>query len=220
MVNPLDVLTLEQSSDTVAQRQSGTVAKQVLHIGCGTLNPAPLHASFAGWRVVRLDADPATKPDVVSSLTQMAGVATDSMDAVYSYRVLQQLYAHEVPLALAEFRRVLRPDGFVLLSTPDLHRLAEIIASGKVEEPLYTAKSGPIYPLDILFGHRSSIAQGKIALASRTGFTAHLLGYALVRAGFSEVRIQPAELDLWGSARKGTTPATSFTLLDPPAKSS
>lgn len=212
MVNPLDVLTLDPAP--------GALGKQVLHVGCGMRSQQTLHRSFAGWKVVRLDPDPAVSPDIVSPLTQMSGVASDSMDAVYSYRVLQSLYAHEVPLALSEFHRVLKLDGYVLLSTPDLHKLAELITADKLDEPVYTSPAGPIYPIDLLFGHRASIAQGQLSLANRTGFTARLLGSAFVRAGFSEVRIQPTGLDLWASAQKGSTPATSFTLLDPPRTNS
>ena len=43
-----------------------------------------------------------------------------SVDAVFSSHNIEHLYPHEVPLALKEFMRVLKPDGFVLMTCPDL----------------------------------------------------------------------------------------------------
>ena len=48
--------------------------KQVLHVGCGAYHPEKLHKSFAGWKEIRLDIDPAVAPDIVASLTdKLAG---------------------------------------------------------------------------------------------------------------------------------------------------
>jgi predicted SAM-dependent methyltransferase len=83
--------------------------KQVLHVGCGPPNPQALHATFRsdGWRELRLDINPAVEPDIIASMTQMDAVASGSVDAVWSSHNLEHPYAHEVPLALAEFYRVL-----------------------------------------------------------------------------------------------------------------
>jgi predicted SAM-dependent methyltransferase len=40
----------------------------------------------------------------------MSALATGSVDAVVSSHNMEHLYPHEVPLALAEFVRVLKPD--------------------------------------------------------------------------------------------------------------
>ena len=63
-----------------------------------------------------------------------------------------------------EFARVLKPDGFLLITLPDLEEVAKHIARGNLEEPLYVSPpgnspAGPISPIDILFGHRQSMAQ-------------------------------------------------------------
>jgi hypothetical protein len=49
---------------------------------------------------------------------------------------------------------------------------------------------GAIAPLDILYGHRPSLAQGNTFMAHRTGFTGTTLGSALVVAGFAAVMVQ------------------------------
>jgi hypothetical protein len=81
----------------------------VLHVGSGPYNPNKLHETFRSeaWREIRLDIDPRVKPDIVASLTDMEAVPTASVDAVWSSHNLEHLYAHQVPLALEEFLRVL-----------------------------------------------------------------------------------------------------------------
>jgi len=62
------------------------------------------------------------QPDIVCSITDMSPVAADSVDAVWSSHNLEHLQRHEVPVALAEFLRVLKPAGLLLLTLPDLQQ--------------------------------------------------------------------------------------------------
>jgi SAM-dependent methyltransferase len=176
----------------------------VLHVGCGTPGREKLDVDFRGpqWREVRLDIDPAVQPDIVGSITRMTAVATASVDAVWSSHNLEHLYAHEVALALAEFHRVLTPDGILKIRLPDLQRVAELVAQGRLEEVIYHSPAGPITPLDMLYGHRASVARGNEFMAHRTGFTARTLGEKLIRAGFARAQVRRAALDLWATAWK------------------
>src|SRR3954451_8011278 len=101
-----------------------TPTRTVLHVGCGVKLPHKLHQAFhtPEWRELRLDIDPNVQPDIVGSITDMRMVETASVDAVWSSHNLEHLYAHEVPVALAEFYRVLRPGGFLLITMPDLQQ--------------------------------------------------------------------------------------------------
>ena len=178
--------------------------RTVLHVGCGPANPQNLHGRFRGseWKEVRLDIDPGVHPDIVASLTNMQGVASASVDAVWSSHNLEHLSAHEVPIALREFQRVLRPGGSVLVTMPDLQQIAEFVAADKLEETIYESPAGPISAIDCLFGLRSAIAGGKIHMAHRTGFTASSLRRQLGEAGFVEVKTWFAPFALWAEARK------------------
>src|SRR5262249_10905221 len=138
---------------------------------------------------VRFDIDPKVAPDIVGSIVDMSRIADARVDAIWSSHNLEHLNAFEVPTALGEFQRVLRPDGFLLITLPDLRALAKHILQDKLTDMLYDSAAGPISPLDILFGHQASIAEGNHYMAHRTGFTATTLGEALVAAGFSEVRV-------------------------------
>jgi hypothetical protein len=174
----------------------------VLHVGCGAAAPGKLPRRFADWDEVRLDIDPAVAPDIVGSITDMAEVPTGSMQALYSSHNLEHLAAHEVPLALAEFRRVLAPDGMALITLPDLQSVAELIAAGKLTDPAYQSPLGPITPRDILYGFGPAIAQGNDFMGHRTGFTDRSLMIALMTAGFADVVVQrsASSFSLWAIA--------------------
>ena len=179
--------------------------KIVLNVGCGYPARQKLHSQFHGseWREVRLDLDPNVRPDIVSSITDMSSVTDSTVDAVWSSHNLEHLQRHEVPLALREFIRVLKPNGLLLLTLPDLRQVAQLVVEDKLEDPAYYSLSGPITPLDMIFGHSASLARGNNFMAHRTGFTARTLHRVLIEAGFVDVSLRPgAAFDLWATAYK------------------
>jgi hypothetical protein len=92
--------------------------------------------------------------------------------------------------------------------------VARRIADDQLTEPLYLSASGPISPLDIVFGHQASMAAGNGYMAHRTGFTARSLGQALIDAGFAEVRVHEGQhWDLWAVATMPQTPESIFEQL-------
>lgn len=191
---------------------SEAATRRVLHVGCGQPNPAKLHQTFrdASWQEIRLDIDAAVRPDIVASITDMSCVADASVEALWSSHNLEHLNAHEVPLALAEFARVLKPAGFALITLPDIQAVAQLIADDKLEEVAYRSPAGPISAIDMVFGHRRSIAAGNGFMAHRTGFSARSLSEALRRAGFSDTRVQRGRsYDLWALARKAPSSGPS-----------
>jgi SAM-dependent methyltransferase len=181
--------------------------KTFLHVGCGPKRKDRTTKGFntPEWSEIRLDIDDAVHPDVIGTMTDMSAVDTDSVDAIYSSHNIEHLYPHEVPLALAEFLRVLKPNGFFLVICPDLQSVCKLIAEDKLTEAAYTSPAGPIAPIDILYGLRSSMAQGNLYMAHRCGFTQKVLTATLQAAGFKAVatmaRAHPY-FDLWAVASK------------------
>lgn len=178
-------------------------AKIVLNVGCG-FPGQHLPASFQGgeWRELRLDIDPSVNPDIVCSIVDMSPLAAGSVDAVWSSHNLEHLHRHEVPVALGEFIRVLRPGGQLLLTLPDLQAIAELVAADALEDEAYRSPSGPISPLDMIYGHTASLAHGNLHMAHKTGFTARTLNQLLVDAGFAGVTLTRERFALWARAYK------------------
>src|SRR5665647_349132 len=148
--------------------------KRVLNAGSGPYAAGKLHPVFVRdeWQEIRTDIDPQVNPDRVSSITDLrSSFVSRSFDAIWSSHTLEHLYAHEVPSALAEFKRVLKPDGFALITSPDLEAVASLILDHGLDHVAYTSPAGPITPLDMLFGHSDSIASGHLYMAHKTGFT-------------------------------------------------
>ena len=153
-------------------------------------------------RVARPDLADEAKPDIVASLTDLSPVPGESVHVVYSSHNIEHLFAHEVPVALREFYRVLKPGCAVVIGTPDLQYVARFIAEGKLEEPLYFANGAPISPLDIVYGHGAAIALGMPIMGHRTGFTALTLHRKIADAGFRDVEVTAEKHNLRAVAYK------------------
>jgi SAM-dependent methyltransferase len=177
--------------------------KRVLNAGSGPIRLGALHEGFrsSNWTEVRLDIDVRTAPDIVASVTDLRGVVADaSFDAVWSSHSVEHLHAHEVVPAFSEFRRVLKVDGFALVTCPNLGVIAELITRFGTEAIIYHSAAGPIKALDMLYGHGRSIADGRYAMAHNTGFTAERLGQVAIDAGFTEARVfDGPNYDLWAA---------------------
>lgn len=199
-------LTAQQETPLDSERARAG-RRTVLNVGCGYPLRQRLHKNFWGaeWREIRLDIDPAAQPDILCSITKMSPVATGSVDAIWSSHNLEHVHRHEVPFALGEFIRVLRPGGLLFSTLPDLQQAAELVVADHLEDEAYTSPSGPVTPLDMIFGHTPSLAQGYPFMAHKTGFTQRSLGRLLVETGFVEVHVsRGGSFDLWATAYKPT----------------
>ena len=172
--------------------------KNFLHVGCGKKRKSDLIGfNNDDWKEIRFDIDEKVNPDIVGTLTDMNSVETASVDAIYSSHNIEHLYPHEVPLALNEFNRVLKDDGIVVLECPDLQQVCEAVANDKLLEPSYESPSGPISPIDMLFGYRPSLAKGNHYMAHKCGFTYSVLNQAFLQAGFKANFGGKLIWDLW-----------------------
>ncbi len=184
--------------------------KTFLHIGCGPKRKDKTTRGFATdlWQEIRLDIDASVSPDIIGTMTDMSAVPSASVDAIFSSHNIEHLYPHEVPVALAEFKRVLKPDGFAVITCPDLKSVCALIAEDKLTDTAYTSPGGPIAPLDILYGHRPAMARGNLFMAHRCGFTERVLSGTLQSAGFATVgtlaRGRAPFFDLWAIASVST----------------
>ncbi len=149
----------------------------VLHVGCGG---DPLPAWLSGFEEVRLDINPACDPDIVASMTALGEIGP--YDALYCSHALEHLHPHEVPVALGEFLRVIKPGGNVLVFVPDLEGVAPN------SEVLFESEAGPITGHDLYYGHGAYVARNPY-MAHHSGFLKDTLAEALQAAGFAQTEV-------------------------------
>jgi predicted SAM-dependent methyltransferase len=143
-----------------------------------------------GLEELRFDIDPSVKPHVVGSILEIErSFEPQSFEVIWSSHVLEHLFAHEIFPTLRQFHRVLRPDGFALIMSPDVEAVARFIVEQGIAAVAYNSPAGPIRPLDMLYGHSRAIEEGHLHMAHRTGFTAERLGNLLLTAGFPTVSV-------------------------------
>jgi SAM-dependent methyltransferase len=142
--------------------------RRFLHAGCGTF-PLP----FENCDELRLDADPAVKPDVVRSMTDLGELG--EFDGVYCSHALEHLHPQDALTALREFHRVLIPGGFVTIIVPDLEGIS----------PTFDLLPGMmITGHDLIYG---LVDLHNPLMLHRTGFIAETMRGALKQAGFRDV---------------------------------
>ena len=179
---------------------------EFLHVGCGLKHKTSTTPGFdtPDWREIRLDIDPSVAPDIMADIRDLQPVPSGSVDAVFSSHNLEHLHPHEAHAALMAFRRVLKPGGFVIVTCPDLRAVARLVLEKGLLETAYVSAAGPIAPIDMLFGHRASLATGHVHMAHKGGFTLKALIGTLEAAGFA--RIAGVErnryFDLWVAAAR------------------
>ena len=111
--------------------------QKFLHVGCGHNKKDRTTRVFSGndWQEVRFDIDESVGPDLIGTILDMETVDTASVDAVYSSHNIEHVYPHEVPLALNEFYRVLKPSGYLVVTCPNLQAVCEFVSQDKLTEP-------------------------------------------------------------------------------------
>jgi SAM-dependent methyltransferase len=175
----------------------------LVNVGCGLLEHSSLPQYFDSWRQLRVDIDPEVKPDIQADLTDLSPIADGAADAVWASHCLEHLYQHQVPIALREFRRVLREDGFLCLIVPDLQSVAQHVAGDRLHEALYQSAAGAVTPHDMIYGFGAALAGGHTSMAHRCGFTPGMIERSFRQLPYAEVllRRRTAHFELAAVAR-------------------
>jgi predicted SAM-dependent methyltransferase len=100
----------------VAEKETPTPAGESLRLHIGG------HQAKPGWKIFNIR--PGKNVDFVGNCTDLSMFATGSADSVYASHVIEHLgHRVELPMALAEIRRILRQGGKFYVSVPDLEFL-------------------------------------------------------------------------------------------------
>ncbi|WP_299393072.1 class I SAM-dependent methyltransferase [uncultured Desulfovibrio sp.] len=179
--------------------------KTVLYVGCGADHVLGKRGFDADhWREVRLDIDPDCAPDLVGTMTDLSAVDDESVDAVYSSHTLEHLLPQEAPAALKEVRRVLRPDGVLVLTCPNIQEACRLMAEGKWQEKCYPIAEGRyhITPPDLLYGAWMTRSTGKPFMSHQYGYIPSSLAAVLRTGGFASVGVVGNKWTLYAVAAK------------------
>lgn len=141
-----------------------------------------------GFSCVRLDIDPRTEPDIVGNMTDLNMIRDGMYHVIYCSHSLEHLYPHEVPRALAEFHRVLRPGGALLVFVPDLEGVAA------TEDKL---PDSDLCGLHLYYGDAAQIEEYPW-MAHHSGFVLESLKSCMEKAGFSVQAQRMSHYNLMG----------------------
>ncbi|MEX2631598.1 MAG: methyltransferase domain-containing protein [Tistlia sp.] len=138
---------------------------------------------------VNVDVAPSRKgaaPDLLCDLRSLK-LEDGYADELLSVHVIEHFYYWEVQELLAEWRRVIKPGGRIELECPNLAYAAQQIVED--EGRLADASDGWRTTMFVLYGDP---AWKDPLMCHRWGWTPRTLGAELERAGFVEVREEPA----------------------------
>lgn len=99
----------------------GNIVK--LHVGGQEVKP--------GWKI--LNIQPGPNVDYIGDCVSLKQFADNSVDEVYASHVMEHLgFRQELPAALREIWRVLKPNGTLRVSVPDMERLCALFVNPQV----------------------------------------------------------------------------------------
>ena len=173
-------------SDTLEVRPQNR-PKLLVNLGSGQKGATWLPGMFSSWRELRVDVDATVAPDILADITDLSAIESGSVDAVWSSHCLEHLFLYQVGKAVAETHRILADDGFWCVMVPDLQAIAEYLAGDRLHEVIYQSQAGPVVAHDMIFGFGAALAQGKLSMAHKCGFTPTLLAQKLREAPFAEI---------------------------------
>lgn len=120
---------------------------------------------------------PGDNVDHAGNALQMERFPDDTFEMIYASHILEHFdYYHELPLALLEWKRILKPGGTIFLSVPDMDIIGKIIS----DESLNIKDT--IYAMRMLFGGQTNPHD-----YHKTGFNFRILKWYLNRAGFKNI---------------------------------
>jgi predicted SAM-dependent methyltransferase len=128
-----------------------------------------------GWQIVNIQQGPHV--DFVADAANLSWVADNSVAEVYASHVLEHLPWQGVVKALAEWHRVLKPNGKLCVAVPDIGTVARMLDSP------YLSTVGVHHLLKLIYG--GQVDEHDI---HRAGFVQETLEQLLEQAGFFEIK--------------------------------
>jgi len=112
------------------------------------------------------------------SLHNPLPLADDCADELHSYHFIEHVYRWEAPALVAEFRRLLKPSGKLVLELPNIAAAAQNLLAGMNDQMA-------MWPLYGDWSHRDPY------MCHRWGYTPETITALLQAHGFSAVNVLP-----------------------------
>ena len=156
-----------------------------LNLGCGN-KLYPIKDNWINVDIVTPKELPEGVVFVEANLLELP-FENDHVDEIHAYHVIEHFYRSDVPAVLAEWFRVLKPGGVVVLEQPDIVKCAANIIHGMTQGDLEEVNR-----LGILgfFGDGSS---DQPYMSHKWGWYPQSLGSVLDSVGFINIRPQDAQ---------------------------
>lgn len=159
--------------------------RQLLNVG-GANKRGALPDHFLGMEHHLLDILAGPDVDLVCDARELAKMPPGNYDAIFCSHNLEHYDEYEIPIVLAGFKHMLKPDGFVQIIVPNLQQAMGHMAR-RMAEPdavLYLSQAGPVRYIDLIFGHAPQIAAKGEPYRHKFGFSPRLMKKVLKEAGF------------------------------------
>lgn len=139
--------------------------KKLLNVGCGDRHIRKLKPYFENWEEIRLDLYDESA-DIKCDIVTLKDVQDSTVDCVWASHVIEHLYWHELSETFNNFMRVLKPNGFAVITVPDLGSISELIKDNLTDPMIHG-----LAPIDFIFGSRELHERDGIGQLHKTGFT-------------------------------------------------
>lgn len=171
--------------------------KIVLNLGAGQsdLLSTPCTDDLADYNEVRVDLSDKYSPDLLCDIQNLEQIPNDSVDLVYSCHSLEHIYFHKIPSTLAEWFRVIKPQGEVRIVVPNIKKPAQYILEGKPLDTIYDSSGGEVCAIDMLYGHRHHIPHNEF-MSHKTGFSKESAERILSSLHYEKFAVAEFEFDL------------------------
>ena len=173
--------------------------KTVLHIGCESENRFEgLNYIYSNddWYEVKLTFKDNLDVDIYSQDCDLSMIGDEQFDAIWIPHKIDLFFEHEVEAIFKECLRILKTDGEIFITTPDLKLATEKAFRNGIDSVLYKVNDNEITPLDILYGFRSRIKSGDETVQHKSGYTAPYLAKLMRNCGFLDIRCQRENVKL------------------------
>lgn len=128
-----------------------------------------------GWEIFNIVSG--RHVDHTGNALRMDRFQDNTFEKIYASHILEHLsYYQELPLALLEWKRILKPGGSIFLSVPDMDIICKFISdeSLKIKDIIYAMR--------MLFGGQTNTHD-----YHKVGFNFRILHWYLEQAGFEQI---------------------------------